>query len=198
MTNTLATIVFAVLTTGCATVPVTQPLPTAPAAPPSLRNMAPPDAVLELIQRVMKAAKAGVMANEDLALKTLGLILVPSTKPGGTRQIITGIAALDDDKEVRVYYGVNRDPARPYKWQFSIRSFGTLVCVTKESADLVASNFGANTGMDFGRHEGDGFGGRHFYTIFGDTDKTSATFTYWRRGAGRRCLDDFSAIHSTR
>ena len=187
-----------ILTTACSTSMPIQRMATTPTPPQSLKDMPPPDAVLELIQRVMNAAKTGVMANEDLALKTLGLALGPSTKPGVTRKIITGIAALDDDEELPVFYGINRDPSRAYKWEFSIRSLGALICVTKESADLIDSNFGANEGMSFGLHEGSGFGGRYFYSIYNDKEKTSATFTYWRRNGGKRCLDDLLVRQTAR
>ena len=198
MKSAIPMVVFLVLATGCTTVSLTQRPTSAATAPSSLKNMTPPEAVLELIQRVIKAAKAGIMIDEEVALKTLGLTLKPSTKPGGTRQTITGIAALDDDEEVRVYYAVNRDPTRAYKWEFSIRSLGGVICVTKESADLVDSNFGTNEGMSFGLHDPKGFGGTYFYSIYGDQGKTSATFTYWRRDGGKRCLDSLLVRQTTR
>jgi hypothetical protein len=188
--HALPTVAFLVLTTGCATVSLTYPAGSAPTAQPSLRSMAPPDAVLELIQRVMKAAQAEVMANEDVALKTLGLTLVPSTKPGGSRQIITGIAALDDDKEVRVYYGVHRDPSRAYKWALSILSFSQLLCIDFQSME---AKLGKPQYTVFPRH-GERNGGWYGYYVYAGNEKIEATFSYRGADGTKNCLNDFS-IH---
>lgn len=185
---TFAAVTACLITTACSTgVPIQLTAPTT-APPPSLKNMPPPDAVLELIQRVMKAAKTGVLINEEAALKTLGLTMVPSTKPGITRKIITGIAALDDDEEVRVYYGVNRNPALPQTWGFSIRSISQLVCIDYSSA---TSKLGAPQSTVFPLH-GQGSGGSYLYFIYAETEKIEASLIYARVGESKRCLNDVS------
>lgn len=174
------------LTTACTTgVPIKPDAPP-PVPPPSLKNMPLPDAVLELIQRVMKAAKTGALMDEDLALKTLGLAVVPSAKPGGKRRIITGVAALDDDHETRVYYGVNRDPSRAYKWEFSISSLGSLICVNHSN---VESKLGAPQSTVFPLH-GHGGGGSYLYFIYADSEKVQASFTFARTSESKRCVND--------
>ncbi len=179
---------------GSATASVTKYSAPEPTTPPNLKNMAPSDAVLELIQRVMKAAKTGVLMNEEATLKTLGLTMVPSTKPLSTRQILTGIAALDDDEEVRIYYGVNRDPLLPQTWAFSIRSISRLFCIEYSN---VESKLGAPHGAVFPFH-GQESGGWYSYFIYADGEKVEASFTYARVSETKRCLNHLSIRPSKR
>jgi hypothetical protein len=181
-------LVVATLVAGCST--TTPPLPAAPVPikPASLSEIPAPDAVLELIQRVMEAAKTGILADEKKALSALGLTLEPSTKPGSTRQIITGIAALDDDKEVRVFYGVNRDPTRSQTWGFSVRSIDQLFCIDSR---LVEAKLGTPHGTVFPRHD-EKNGGWNTYFVYPETGRIEASFTYRSVSDFKRCLANFS------
>jgi hypothetical protein len=144
----------------------------------------------------MTAAKTGVLMNEEAALKTLGLTMVPSIKPGGKRQIITGISALDDDEELRVYYGVNRDPARSQTWGFSIDLYNDMICIRKESAEKI---FGTTTdNFIFPLHDNRAFGGIYYYTVRSDIEASRASFRYVNRDLAGRCLSQFSIQPTTR
>lgn len=153
--------------------------------------------VLDLIKRVVRAAEAGVLGDEERAKKALNLTVVDHIFGAGTdfarpgRRFRTGVRVLDQESQAgRVGYRAGKTPSS--SWSFGISGLGDLVCIEKEEVDAL---FGPPHTSHPAPHGQKNFGGSYDYREQTATGLQVAGFDYIRRHAGQKCLDTFSVQH---